>query len=310
MLELLKPFDKDGIIHKASDLNIKRLLNSEWSEEDINILKEYYGEKSTKQLAILLPYRTESSIVTKGYKLGLESRIRWSDEDIEIFIKEYPIKTNKELANIFNRTPTAIMGEALKLGLKKDIEEHLYIIYDEEKLIRELKEYAQILGRTPLSYEVNENKNMAHSNTYRRCFDGYVDACQKAGLEPNYEGNIFSPRTYRSKNNDLCLSQPELIITNLFIDNVLEYEKEVYYSSFSDDPRCGYKRCDWFLVDGIIVEYFGMERRESYQKRMLEKQAICSDNNLILIELYPKDMRKGLEGLINKFKEYGIELSQ
>ena len=41
---------------------------------------------------------------------------------------------------------------------------------------------------------------------------------------------------------------------------------------------------------------------------MQEKQSICSDNNLILIELYPKDMKKGLEGLINKFKEHGIVL--
>jgi len=122
---------------------------------------------------------------------------------------------------------------------------------------------------------------------------------------------MFSPRTYRSKNNDLCLSQPELIITNLFINNDLLYEKEAYYSIFTDDIRCGYKRCDWFLSngDGIIVEFFGMERRESYKKRMVVKQTICKDNNLILLELYPEDMKHGLEGLINKFKEHGIVLN-
>jgi len=309
LLELLKPFDKDGITHKASDLNIKRLLNSEWSEEDIDILKEYYGEKSTKQLAILLPYRTESSIVTKGYKLGLESRIRWSDEDIEIFIKEYPIKTNKELANIFNRTPNAVMAQGVKLGLKKDLDEHLYITYDKEKLIRDLKDFALFLGRTPLAQEISENKEMAHHNTYGRCFNGYVNACQVAGLEPNYSGNIFSNNTYRSKNNDLCLSHPELIITNLFIDNSLGYEKEVYYSAFTDDIRCGYKRCDWFLANDIIVEYFGLQRKEFYQKRTEEKQKICKDNNLTLLELYPEDMKHGLKGLINKFKEHGIKLN-
>ena len=308
LLELLKPFDKDGITHKASDLNIKRLLNSEWSEEDIDILKEYYGEKSTKQLVILLPHRTESSIVTKGYKLGLESRIRWSDEDIEIFIKEYSIKTNKELANIFNRTHTAIMGEAMKLGLKKNLDEHLYRTYSKEKLINDLKEFAQVLGSTPVVYEIDKNKEIAHSQTYIRYFEGYTNACQIAGLEPNYEGNIFSPKTYRSKNNDLCLSHPELIISNLFIDNALLYEKEVYYRDIIDDKRCGYKRCDWFLVDGTIVEYFGMPNKDFYQKRIKEKQEICNDNNLMLLELYPKDMTKGLEGLINKFKEHGIEL--
>lgn len=135
----------------------------------------------------MLPYRTESGINCKAYKLGLVPREKWSDEDSLKLTKEYSIKTNKELSDTFHRTPNAIMAQGLKLGLKKDLDEHLYITYNEEKLINDLKEFAQVLGRTPISNEVNENKDMVHSNTYRRCFNNYIDACQKAGLEPNYE---------------------------------------------------------------------------------------------------------------------------
>lgn len=306
LLELLKPFNKDDITHKAKYFGITRTIGDDYSPEELEIINKYYSLITTKELLKMLPYRTESGINTKACKLGLESRIRWSDEDIEIFIKEYPIKTNKELANIFNRTPNAVMAQGVKLGLKKDLEEHLYITYNKEKLISDLKEFALFLGRTPLAQEVSENKEMAHHNTYGRCFNGYVNACHEAGLEPNYSGNIFSNNTYRSKNNDLCLSQPELIITNLFIDNSLGYEKEVYYSAFTDDVRCGYKRCDWFLENDIIVEYFGLQSKEFYQKRTEEKQRICKDNNLTLLELYQEDMKHGLKGLISKFKDYGI----
>jgi len=308
LLEILSPFPKDTITHKAHDFGITRTIGDDYSQEELDIIRKNYNKITTKELLKLLPYRTESGINTKANRMGLVSREKWSDEDLEKLRLIYSNKTNIELSNIFNRTPNSVMAQGLKMKLNKDPEEHLYIAYNKEKLINDLKEFAQVLGRTPIAFEVNENKDMAHYHTYRRCFDGYVNACQSAGLEPNYDGNMYSSKTYRSKNNDLCLSQPELIITDLFIDNDLSYDKEVYYSAFTDDIRCGYKRCDWFLANDIIVEYFGMERREFYKKRMQEKQIICSDNNLILLELYPKDMTKGMKGLINKFKEHGIEL--
>jgi len=309
LLELLAPFPKDTITHKAHDFGITRTVGDDYTQEELDIIKEYYNKITTKELLKMLPYRTESGINTKANRIGLISREKWSDNDLEKLKLIYSNKTNSDLSEIFNRTPNAVMAQGLKMGLNKDDDEHLYITYNREKLISDLKDFALVLGRTPIAQEISENKEMAHHITYIRCFNGYVNACQEAGLEPNYSGNIFSNNTYRSKNNDLCLSQPELIITNLFIDNSLGYKKEVYYSAFTNDVRCGYKRCDWFLANDIIVEYFGLQRKEFYQKRTEEKQRICKDNNLTLLELYPEDMKHGLKGLINKFKEHGIELN-
>jgi len=310
LLIIFKPFSKEDIFTKASKLKIKRLLNAVWTEDDINILKEYFGKVSSKELQELLPYRSVESINTKANKIGLESRIKWSEDEIDRLKREYPYHLNDELSRMFgNRTADAIMGMAVKLGLSKDQDSHLESIYNKNMLILEFQDFAIELGRTPIGIEVSANKNMAHAKTYERYFGSYIGACKAAGLVPCYDNSVYVTRAYYSKNNDICLSQAELQITNLYIDNGVEYKKEVLYRDLVKDDYCGYKRCDWVLGD-LIVEYFGMPERESYQKRIVEKREICKRNDLQLLELYPEDIKRGknLEGLIKKFRLVGINL--
>jgi len=47
-------------------------MRTQWTEEEINILKKYYGEMTNKQLGELIG-RTKSAIDTKANKLGLKS---------------------------------------------------------------------------------------------------------------------------------------------------------------------------------------------------------------------------------------------
>lgn len=310
LLEIFKPFNKDDILHKASKLKINRLINAIWSEDEINILREFYDKVSSRELQELLSYRSETSINTKAYKLGIESRIKWSDEEIERLKKEYPYYLNAELSRMFgNRTSGAIMGMGIKLGLSKDQNSHLESIYNEEMLISEFKDFAKELGRTPIGIEVSENKSMAHAKTYERYFGSYTGACKAAGLIPCYDNSVYVTHVYYSKNNDLCLSQAELQITNLYIDNNIEYQKEVLYRDLVKDDYRGFKRCDWVIGD-LVVEYFGMPERTSYQKRIVEKRELCESNNLQLLELYPEDIGRGkcLDGLVKKFKSVGITI--
>jgi len=310
LLELFKPHSRDNIIHKACKLKISRLLNAEWSEEDITILKEYYGKVSSKELQYLLQYRSESSINTKASRLGLESREKWTDEEIEKLRKLYPYYFNSELSRMFNnRTASAIMSMAMKLNIIKDKDSHLFALYNKETLILEFQDFAKELGRTPISIEISANKNMAHHMTYVRYFGSYTNACKEAGLVPCYDNSLYVTHVYYSNNNDLCLSQAELQITNLFINNGVKYQKEVMYRDLVKDDYSGFKRCDW-VVENIVVEYFGMPERESYQKRIVEKRELCAKNDIQLLELYPEDIGRGkcLDGLVRKFKDVGIEL--
>jgi hypothetical protein len=209
---------------------------------------------------------------------------------------------------MFNgRTSSSIMSEAMKLGLSKT--PHLFAIYNKEELIKDLQEFAKELCRTPIGIEVSANKNMAHHMSYVRYFGSYTNACKEAGLVPCYDGSVYVTHVYYSKNNDLCLSQAELQITNLFIDNDVDYLKEVMYRDLVKDDYRGFKRCDWVLGD-LVVEYFGMPERVSYQKRIVEKRELCEKNGLQLLELYPEDIGRGknLDGLIEKFRVVGISL--
>jgi hypothetical protein len=52
--------------------------HNKWSQEELNIIKEYGGIKTTKELCGLLPSRTEGSIISKKCQLGvrLSSSVR------------------------------------------------------------------------------------------------------------------------------------------------------------------------------------------------------------------------------------------
>jgi hypothetical protein len=122
--------------------------------------------------------------------------------------------------------------------------------------------------------------------------------------------NLFGETThvYYSSNGDLCLSKSELIITEILIDNNIQYEKEYLYCDLISDV-CGLKRMDWLVNENIVVEYFGLPEKEYYQERMIEKINLCNKNNVKLIQLFRNDFFRNYKGIIEKFNQYGIALN-
>lgn len=314
LLELLFPFSKEDIEKKACKLKIKRdCYYGMYSQEDIDWLLINYSTSSNNDILKRFPNRTLQAIRTKASELGVKIREFWSEEELEKLKELYPYeKDNYKLADIFNRSRDAIVLTAGKLGLKKEFLKSDTEETKEQKrieMIKDLQDFANELGRTPFQSEVAENKNIACETSYRRFFGSYSEACVQAGLEPNM--NIFGDckPVLLSKNNDICLSKYELYITNIFIDNNLKYIKEALYKDIiKDDYRCGLKRCDW-LIDGIIVEYFGLMDKDYYKKKVIEKMQICKDNNVRLIDLYPNDIINNFAGLREKFYNYNINLN-
>jgi hypothetical protein len=119
------------------------------------------------------------------------------------------------------------------------------------------------------------------------------------GLTPN--SNIFGKVTrHKSKNNDVCFSKSEVIITNFMIDNNVFYKKEEPYSKYFPIEIVGKRTVDWVIGENIFVEYFGLPEKPNYYKRMEQKRKFCRDYGIILIELYRNDLKK----LHSIFKEY------
>lgn len=309
LIENLKPFKKDDIIKKASNLNLTREYFW-YSDEEINILKENYGKRDIKDIKQMLNNKSIQSIYVKANKLGLHMREKWDGEDISKLIKLYPLYTNEELLYYFpNRSLVSISSMAtMKLNLKKEITRYSDEYKEKTKLslVEKLIDFANEIGRTPTSDEVQLNGELPGIVSYYRYFGTYKQACLHAGLEVNTSifGKSFH---YISENGDVCLSSKELEITNLLIKSNIKYVKEVLYRDIIEDKSLQLIRCDWY-IGNIVVEYFGMPEKSSYKKRMEMKINLCKEKNIPLISLLPKDLNKNYKGLLEKFKEYDIEI--
>ena len=259
-----------------------------WTNEDIDYLKNNYLTYTNKELGKILD-RTETAIISKAYELKIKKHEWWTDEDKELLRQLYPIKTNPQLALIFNHPALSIGIMARQLGLKKAIGLHYH---DLDKYLEQLKLYADELGRTPLFTETATQEWHIPQMTIYRYIGGYREACKLAGLKLNLAFYNLKREFLYSKNNDLCWSNAEVIITNFFIDNNIPYRREIKYKEFINDKRCNNKNCDWIIYDNVFVEYFGLMAKEFYRVKAEEKMDICKNNNIKLIDLYEKDLNK------------------
>jgi len=84
------------------------------------------------------------------------------------------------------------------------------------------------------------------------------------------------------KDGHTCLSLGEKTICDLLHDLGIKHNKEVKY------PEGNY-RAD-FEVNGVFIEYFGLDGDPDYDKKSKIKQQICKKHGITLISVYPKDL--------------------
>jgi len=96
--------------------------NKKWSEEELEILKEYYSELGA-DVHKLLPGRSEAACDAMAYRLGIsppDSKkipVRWTDEEIEVLKTNYH-KLGKDVAALLpGRTAASCQIKASSLGL-------------------------------------------------------------------------------------------------------------------------------------------------------------------------------------------------
>lgn len=114
-----------------------------WTEEENNILREYYLVEGTR-VADRLEGRTREAVRIQAKKLGLCNSDLWTNEEIEILKKYYLIEGLKVIDRINGRTKAAIGAQARRLGMKKPQNQLKQKWTDEE--IEILKKYYSIEG--------------------------------------------------------------------------------------------------------------------------------------------------------------------
>lgn len=243
--------------------------------------------------------KTKDAISQKAYKIGLLEPIdgKWSNEDISYLIENYPIIDNKILGAYFKRSIQSIIDKAITLNLKKKVFNKKY---KPTEFLNNVNLFANKLGRTPLLTEIFGQTWSMSNASMSRYFGGYRNVCKILDLDINM--NVFGSirPMYKSKNNDYCWSKAEMLVTNFFIDNNINYKKEVYYRDYSNDSRFNNKSVDWIINNNIFIEYFGMMNKDYYYVKAQNKINLCEENNISLISLIPSD----LNNLYKIFEEF------
>ena len=93
-----------------------RLEGREWTEEESEILREWYPVEGTKVID-RLSGRTKRAIMEQAFKLGLKVYDKWTKEEIEILKKYYQIEGIKVKDRLNDKSKAAIMAQARKLKL-------------------------------------------------------------------------------------------------------------------------------------------------------------------------------------------------
>lgn len=97
--------------------------NNNYSEAELNILREWSDYKTIEELTEMLPGRTTNSISKKCHMIGIpyhesKSACKWSEEENQYLIREGGRKSAEELSDILHRSKTSIKRQLRLLKQK------------------------------------------------------------------------------------------------------------------------------------------------------------------------------------------------
>lgn len=188
----------------------------------------------------------------------------------------------------------------------------------ENELLEDYKKLYDILGRLPFFSDIDEQDWMSSSATYKKYFGDLTNIWDALEIEIDEEilnKNYGLGYTCLDKNNNICRSIPEMIISNILIDLGINFIKEYPYKNSIPNLKNKYK-FDWYLTDyDISIEYFGLFIEDAlkmdnfigrYSRKVLKKIELCDTNKVKLIDLYPEDMENIEEVILKRLNIYGI----
>jgi hypothetical protein len=169
-----------------------------------------------------------------------------------------------------------------------------------EKVLTYLRDLTNILQRIPpqgFGEDLNDFRDLDFNQrlavlqklqgkpTVRRVkelFGSWLQALIESGILDEDARRTSRGVQCLAKDGHICLSLGEKTIDDYLHTHGILHEKEPTY------PEGNY-RAD-FTVNGIFIEYFGLQGDPEYDKRAKEKQRICKQHNMALISIFPKDL--------------------
>lgn len=122
--------------------------------------------------------------------------------------------------------------------------------------------------------------------------------------QPNRVRSRF-PARYRTADGHMVRSRAEALIDNwLYMNGIAHaYERKL---PIEEDAYC-----DFYINQGSkpYIEYWGLEERKSYQKRMARKKSLYAENQIGLIEVFDSDIDALDDVLPRKLLDFGIRVT-
>lgn len=112
-----------NILRRSGILKMRK-----WEEYEVDIMNEYYGQSSVKELEKVLFLRTKQSINKKASLLGLtkEGFKAWTEEELNFVKEHYGEIPVSEIAKTLDRSESAITIIAVKVGKSIKGKNHKY----------------------------------------------------------------------------------------------------------------------------------------------------------------------------------------
>lgn len=258
MDEIMKefPISRQGIISKANQLQVKRncVKNSNYTEEEDTILIN--GIENNKTIAEIqqdIPWRSICSIQSRLGRISKKKRQYWTDEEENLLKNIYEILPLDETVQMFpNRTRTAIILHAEKLGLHAYVDTKYYSIEENEFIrnnyqIMSDKEISDVLNRSVNSIknhrvlmgiyrEQKGNTNYENAMAYIRKHNQQwkKDSMDNCGFSCVITGERFDEIHH--------LVSLNTILKNVYIQLNLD-EKEFDINKISNDEKLDFLNC-------------------------------------------------------------------
>lgn len=145
-------------------------------------------------------------------------------------------------------------------------------------------------------------RNKPSVKRIKEVFGSWLNALIKSGvLEDDTRRTVYGIQCL-ANDGHVCLSLGEKTIDDFLFKFGIKHEKEPGYPE-------GKYRAD-FLVNGVFIEYFGLQGNTEYDQKTELKMRICKRNNIKLIAIYPKDLSstKVLARKISEALDFNIQI--
>jgi hypothetical protein len=145
-------------------------------------------------------------------------------------------------------------------------------------------------------YVPTSKMNRRMSRLAIKIYGSWNNAIKELGYEPHSQK--YKKGYFPCKDGHVADSISEMMVDNWLFKNNIKHERRKKYPNSKKD-------CDFYLIDfDIWLEYFGLANEdEIYDKNIIEKEKIATENNLKLIGIKHEDLFPKMN-LLKKLKNY------